>query len=523
MEENKKYHEVFIPMPDVYQAGGPEIFRRFEGKNGKKNLIVFPFTFLENLDKLKESSYGVEKTLDFLSEQSKDQGNIITKKEGEYFIRRISDGIDIGYIENKLFSGDSFSVSKLEETTRKFWESESKRHKLLTLNKALLIKLSARGMNVETPEYLEVDEEIVFEGIITGNDELLSKLYETGGKVPLSVAEEILNRKTKGLYNNQFIRFVYDQGEIYARVTMDLIGNKSGTRIIGTENGRVELIQEEENNKKLKIGCHYQDNILGIKPIGMEQYLAFQYGLLNPDVRLFFLCGRAGSGKTILSYATAIDSVLIYPKEIRDKRYGENSKKEGTFSQVCLLKPIDIIGGKRREVGFLPGDLFEKLRPHLEAYKDAHKISSLSDEIAFEELLLHSRVKNEFGEPRTLTKERNINSNAHLPVAEVIQVIHSGFARGRSIENRILLIDEAQNFEPYELKTIIERTAEGSKCIVMGDPFQLDNPNCSLKINGLTSAIKQYLGKPYASLMYLSKSRRSQMSEDADSWKVFPT
>ena len=98
---------------------------------------------------------------------------------------------------------------------------------------------------------------------------------------------------------------------------------------------------------------------------------------------------------------------------------------------------------------------------------------------------------------------------------------YSGHVRGRSFRNTLILVDEAQNFTPYELKTIIERTGEGCKIVLMGDPAQVDNPFCSREINGLTHAIKQYIDKPYSALVTLTRNYRSQMSEDAKSWRVF--
>ncbi len=84
-----------------------------------------------------------------------------------------------------------------------------------------------------------------------------------------------------------------------------------------------------------------------------------------------------------------------------------------------------------------------------------------------------------------------------------------------------MLIDEAQNFTPYEIKTILSRLGEGCKAIIMGDPDQTDNPSCSREINGLTHSINHYLGKPYSCLVKLSHNYRSQVSMDADAWKTY--
>ena len=99
----------------------------------------------------------------------------------------------------------------------------------------------------------------------------------------------------------------------------------------------------------------------------------------------------------------------------------------------------------------------------------------------------------------------------------------SGYLRGRSFSNTCIILDETQNFTPYEVKTIIERAGEGCKVILMGDPMQRDNPDCSRKINGLTHGIYNYLSKPYSSLVKLTRNYRSVMSRDASDWKVYAT
>ena len=106
------------------------------------------------------------------------------------------------------------------------------------------------------------------------------------------------------------------------------------------------------------------------------------------------------------------------------------------------------------------------------------------------------------------------------PNKAAIHITDSSYLRGRSFKNTLILVDEAQNFTPYEMKTTIERLGENSKIIIMGDTVQFDNPRCSKDINGLTSAINHYLKAPYSFLMYLPNNYRNQASLDSLSWKV---
>ena len=257
------------------------------------------------------------------------------------------------------------------------------------------------------------------------------------------------------------------------------------------------------------------DNVLGVSPRDMEQYIAMQYGILNPNVSLLFMAGKRGTGKTILNFSS-IDQALVYEKGERIKRGWPENEKNGLYKKVIILKAPEILGGERRNVGFLPGDLFEKIRPHIQPYIDAHEETILNElAIPFEDLIRHPRYDNGYG-MRTDQGKQPIGS-AHMPPnSSLIEVRYSGFMGGASIGKTLMLIDEAQDFTPYEIKTLIERVGEGSKLIISGDPAQTRNPFCSRKINGFTYAIKHYLPKPYSMLVQLMKNYRHQMSEDSE-------
>lgn len=508
-----KYHEVFIPFEDVYNIGGPEVFKYFSAKDSEqKNLVVIPYSFIDKLERLdKENSFsGAGDVLKYLTGHNE-------KIDSAKNIRNISEGLDVRILHSDFDRSEQYKDIKKEIQE----EYNSIPTTFITNEYSKQIKLDDLEMRVEKPKFLQVHEDIVNEGIIVGNSELQSKLYENKNKINLEDAIDILDRE---LYVNQFIKFTgsnkYEND--YAVVKANLIRDNLG-EIIGYEDSYVELLSQREHSKEMHIGHQKMDNILGVKPRDMEQYLALQYGLINPDTRLFFLCGMQGSGKTLLSYVSAIDQVLHYDKENRKLReQDEPDKKGGAFNKIILLKPNNYVGG--RDVGYLPGTLYDKLKHHLAPYQDSHKESSLGGLIPFEEMLRHPKFKNDFGEPRSEQFQKiKINNSAYLPNnSEMIEITYSGLMRGRSLRNTLLLLDEAQNYTPYEVKTILERVGEGgSKAIIMGDPKQVDNIDCSRGINGLTHAVKHYLNAPYSSLVSLSRNYRSQMSKDANNWKVY--
>ena len=513
MKKLEKYHEIFIVFPDTYSLGGPEAFesltREADDKKDGKNLVVVPRQFIDDLDQVKSKSTGANDALNVLkSLKQKRMGT-----EGDANVYSYKPGIDIA----TFISPDE--IVSIEKKVAELW---GKKPTLITRDAKNHIIFSEIGMNVEDPKFLQADRDIIYEGVIDGNDELCSKLYENNRSIPLEEAQEILGRD---LFMNQFIRFAIGQKAEYSRVIGRLKKDKTGSRIIGVDDIAVKMLPEEEHKKVVRLGNTWmKGGVLGISPRDMEQYLAMQYGLMNPDVFIFFLCGAQGSGKTLLSYATGVDLVLMYDKDKRERRGQKDYEdKEGFFKKVILLKPNEIIGGERRDVGFLPGDLYSKIKPHLGSYIDAHNTSSLGKNFAFEDMFRHPKFSNDFGEPRSKeVNERKTEGGAHLSGnCEAIELTYSGFMRGRSISNCFVIIDEAQNYTPYEMKTLLQRLGEGSKCVVMGDPKQLDNPFCSPDFNGLTHSIKHYLKERYSALVTLATNYRSQVSEDTEGWHLY--
>lgn len=509
----EKYHNIFVPLTDIYCIAGSELFSCLEREeNHKKNLVVLPFSFIEKLDEIKFKNFGAMETLEKIKNYTNE--SVTINEENMYIVKALG-GLDIAFFK----SDKNSEVEEICALNDFFREKYNQQLTIITKEPKEHLLLKARGLCVEDPKFLKVGEEIVEEGIIFGNNELLSEIYSNNNQLSLEKAIEIMERP---LYHNQIIKFLTDKNYIYAMVTGDIVKNPSGSKIIGVEKSRVSFLKPDEYNKILRIREHKMESIFGISPRDMEQYIALQYGLLNPDVSVVFICGGHGSGKTLLSYVSAIDLVLWYDKYHRVKR-GISETKNGFFKKIILLKSNDIVGGSRRDIGWLPGDLYSKIRPFLGSYIDAHNKSTLGSIMPFEEMFKHPKFDNGFGEPRkkeiTSTK---INNCAYLPSdCEVIELTYSGYMRGRSLEDTLLIIDEAPNFTPFEIKTIFQRLGEGSKCILLGDTSQIDNPFCSPDFNGFTHAIKYYLDKPYSILVKLTRNYRSQISQDSDDWKTF--
>jgi len=480
------YHSILTPLSDVYELGGPEVFKHLQGKGNNKNLVLITAEIAKQLNSSSSLMFGGKAALSYLTEQ------INTEVSKDYVLHHISPNLDVGYCTDD--SLDSHSPANKKPT-------------IITTDDEQKLHYKSQGFPVEPPEFLLIDKSIVNEGMIFGNDPLLEQLYSK----PVITKEEAENILGRPLFLNQFVSFINpkNKSHIYSRVTGDL--QKHDSRITAVKNSRLELLTP--NSKGYEYNGRFFNNIFGIKPLNTEQFLAVQYGLLNPDVEVSFICGSQGSGKTILAYTSAVSLICDYISK------GSSNPSPANFDQIVLFKPNDVMGGKKREVGFLPGNLWEKLEEDLQPFEDAHNRSSLNT-FNFSDMVLHPKRTNKYGPKREFSGI--IEGHWRLPIdREAFRVLSSGKSRGVSLERTIMVIDESQNFTPYEMRTLLGRLGVGSKAIILGDPDQFDNPLCSRDLNGLTAAVHHFMEKPYSFLINLNRNFRSQASNDTLTWTVF--
>ena len=208
------------------------------------------------------------------------------------------------------------------------------------------------------------------------------------------------------------------------------------------------------------------------KPRNLEQRAALD-ALLDPDIELVALLGKAGTGKTFLALAAALE-------------------QSSNYQRILLSKPVVDVGNG---IGFLPGTLAEKMEPWMQSFFDnLDQINPMWD---------------------TGPMGANIdNKEIFLEKNQIeIQTIHS--IRGRSLKQAFMIIDEAQNLTKHEIKSIITRAAEGTKVVLLGDPYQIDHPYLTKQSNGLTYVIERMLGQPLFGCASLHKSERSTLSDIA--------
>jgi PhoH-like ATPase len=191
--------------------------------------------------------------------------------------------------------------------------------------------------------------------------------------------------------------------------------------------------------------------------------------LLRPDIQLVTMLGQAGTGKTILALAAGLRLV------VEEKRY----------RRIMVSRPIMPLG---KDIGYLPGTKEEKLENWMQPIHD--NLQFLVD-------------------PKL---EQSSDKVDYLFDTGVIETEAVTYIRGRSLPRLFIIIDEAQNLTPHEVKTVISRAGEGAKVVLTGDAYQIDNPYLDASSNGLTYVVERFKDQQLYGHITLAKSERSQLA-----------
>ncbi len=223
-----------------------------------------------------------------------------------------------------------------------------------------------------------------------------------------------------------------------------------------------------------------KDSIWGIRPRNREQHFALDL-LLDDDIKLVTLVGKAGTGKTLLAIAAGLRKV------VDDK----------SFVRLLVSRPIFPLG---RDLGYLPGDVEEKLNPWMQPIYDNVEL-----------LVSGGRDNAESGNHGG--KKKGTEGYRTLVDMGYMQIEPLTYIRGRSIPNQFMVVDEAQNLTPHEVKTIITRVGENTKIVLTGDPYQIDNPYVDSANNGLTHVVERFKDAKLAGHVTLVMGERSNLAE----------
>ena len=261
-------------------------------------------------------------------------------------------------------------------------------------------------------------------------------------------------------------------------------------------NTPVRLLYQPRNSDDMKetlclkeanelVPIRKNDEVSGIKAKNVEQRFAL-HALLDPKIPIVALTGAAGTGKTLLALAVAL-------KMIESSLY-ENAK---------LARPMVELSDKT--MGFLPGTVEEKIDPYF---------GPIYDNLEFLKSLKPKKSEKK-GKPTEGTESNESASQRVLKEwmkKQKLECFALNFLRGRSLPKSLIIIDEAQNTTPQEMKTILTRLGEGSKVIVIGDISQIDNPYLGERSNGLAPLIDAFKGHEKFFHIPLTKGERSEIA-----------
>ncbi len=247
------------------------------------------------------------------------------------------------------------------------------------------------------------------------------------------------------------------------------------------------ILEDEKDSTQFVYGCFdgqddvvrmldpHSEGVWGIYPRNLEQTFALE-ALLDDNIKLVTLSGGAGTGKTLMAIAAGL----------------AKTTDEDEYHKLLVARPVFPLG---KDLGFLPGDLDEKLNPWMQPIYDNL------------ELLLSGGFQNK--------QKRLSKSYQELINQGMLQVEPLTYIRGRSLPNVYFVVDEAQNLTPHEIKTILTRAGEGTKIVLTGDPYQIDNPYIDSQNNGLTYVIEKFRKEKIAAHITLKRGERSELATTA--------
>jgi PhoH-like ATPase len=426
------------------------IFEHNSILNFDEHDVGIPITVLEELDNFKKGNdtknFEAREFIRLIDKLAKDkmlhQWNPINGRGKGNFKVVMDTGGTNSLDANKVFNEDKADHRILNAAL--LLQKEEKGRKVILVSKDINLRLKAKALGLTAEDYTTGKIQNI-SSLHTGRTtldnattEAIDLIYEKGYCPP----EDVLG-KQKPMKNHYYIL---------------RNGKKSVLAFYNSANGMVEQVEKR--------------NAYGIKPRNAEQAFAI-HAVLKPEIKLVSIQGVAGTGKTLIALAAALEQ-----------------KRE--YKQIYLARPIVPLSNK--DIGYLPGDIKSKLNPYMEP---------LWDNLKF--------IQNQYSE----------NDKEYARIAEMVQneklmITPLAYIRGRSLSNIIFIVDEAQNLTPHEVKTIITRAGENTKIIFTGDIHQIDTPYLDSQSNGLSYIIDRLKNHELYAHITLEKGERSELANLAN-------
>lgn len=411
--------------------------------------VVIPITVLEELDQFKKGNdtknFEAREFIRLLDKLSMDHmihewTPLNGKGKGNFKVLMNPD--------NNLNANVIFGEEKNDHrilNAALYLKQHEKNRRVILVSKDINLRLKAKSLDIHAEDYE------------TGKIKNINELENTGKYL----LEDL---------DTQAINTLYERGTIESKL---ILGNRkrkaNAFYILKSQKQSVLAYYNSDENVLARVDKQLAYNI---KPRNAEQTFAL-HAILNPRIKLVSIQGVAGTGKTLLALAGALEQ-----------------RRE--YKQIFLARPIVPLSNK--DIGYLPGDIKSKLNPYMEP---------LWDNLKF--------IQNQFKET-----DKEFQKITELVNQEKLVIQPLAYIRGRSLSNIFFIVDEAQNLTPHEIKTIISRAGENTKIIFTGDVFQIDTPYLDSQSNGLSYLIDRVKDHPLYAHIKLEKGERSELANLAN-------
>ncbi len=344
---------------------------------------------------------------------------------------------------------------------------ENPKREVVLVSKDINMRLKARALGLPAEDYLNDhvldDSDLLYDGVMP----LPENFWNKHGKDIESWQQNGLTwYRVRGPLCGQFIvnEFVYYEGEMPLYAQVREVTGKSA--VLST----------------LRDFSHAKNSVWGVTTRNREQNFALNL-LMNPDIDFVSLLGQAGTGKTLLALASGLAQTF------ETKRYTE----------IIITRATVPVGD---DIGFLPGTEEEKMLPWMGALEDNLEV-------------LHQGAAGALGVSGNGGGQDWNKTPAMDLIRSRIKVKSMNFMRGRTFLNKFLIIDEAQNLTPKQMKTLVTRAGPGTKIVCLGNIAQIDTPYLTEGSSGLTYVVDRFKGWPHAGHITLQRGERSRLADYA--------
>ncbi|MBT4318343.1 MAG: PhoH family protein [Candidatus Marinimicrobia bacterium] len=411
----------------------------------QENDVAIPITVLEELDNFKRGNEQINyHARDFLRDLDEITGDNLFKKG-------VSLGNKLGKIRvvvNQSWDKELLEVFREDIPDVRILNTALRLNKqepntiIVLVTKDTNLRMKAKAMGILAQDYTTDKIESV-DKIYTGRrliEDISSKSIDTLFKKPFEIESSKLPEVTSPIPNENFVL-------------------RNGTKsALATYNSFDDQFIRVDKTPAY-----------GIVPRNSEQAFALA-ALTNPKIQLVTLSGKAGTGKTLLALASALEC-------------------RSQFRQIYLARPI--VPLSNRDIGYLPGDIQSKIDPYMQPLWDNLGV-----------------IRHQFKE----SDPKSLKINEMLEQEKLV-ITPLAYIRGRSLQKAFFIVDEAQNLTPHEVKTIITRAGEGTKVIFTGDIYQIDQPYLDKLSNGLSYLINRMTNQKIFAHITLEKGERSYLAD----------